>query len=627
MTVERAAPWIILVLAFCFLLQAILSVWDDSPTFDETINPSAGYAELLTGDLSFVHDHPPLYRVFIALPLLAFEPTLPLEHDSWQKRGKGILDRYEFAYEFFYVANKNAESLMFWSRVPVVFLSLLLGLLVFQWAKELYGIPAGLLAFFLYTFEPNIIAHSRLATNDLVLSLFLFAAVYEFWHYWNAPSRRSLILTGTLLGLALLSKFSAVMLIPVLVLLALMQNDEHVRWRGEGYASGSAWVWANIVANLHARLKPVFVILVVAAGVLGIFYGPQWTEYLRGFRDTMDHFHVGHSAFLMGHHSVDGWWYYFPMAFLLKTPIPLLAFVLIAVVYYRFAQKQVGYFLLVPVGVIMASALLSHINVGIRHVLPIYPFLIVLASSVTIIKFSARRFFGSCFVGLGLWYSLSSVSIFPSYLAYFNEFVGPERGYRHLVDSNLDWGQDLKRLKGFMDAKGLEHVYLSYFGTADACYYGIHSIDLPGYYNRCGSANGNPAEFLAVSATNLQSVYLPDKKSFAWLLPYEPVIRIGYSIFIYNIRGDASAHNNLGILYLKYGQLEKALAEFKQVTELSPEEPTAHVNLGFVYARLSSFEHAEAAYRKALQLDPADEIAKAGLKGVERLKKRKQKRL
>jgi len=117
MRVEKASPWVIFVLSLSFLFQAILSVWDDSPTYDETINPSVGYVELLTGDLSFLHDHPPLYRVFNALPLLAFQPVIPLEHDSWQKRQKGMLDRYNFAREFFYVANRWVYSLVIGGRV------------------------------------------------------------------------------------------------------------------------------------------------------------------------------------------------------------------------------------------------------------------------------------------------------------------------------------------------------------------------------------------------------------------------------------------------------------------------------------------------------------------------------
>ena len=136
------------VLATLFLVQAIASMWNDAPTFDEMVSPAAGYAELLTGDLRLVNDHPPLARVFMALPLLILRPALPLEHSSWQQKEKIQKYRYDFAEQFFYVANRAADRMLFWSRVPIVILSLVLGLLVFQWAKELYGAGAGLLAFF-----------------------------------------------------------------------------------------------------------------------------------------------------------------------------------------------------------------------------------------------------------------------------------------------------------------------------------------------------------------------------------------------------------------------------------------------------------------------------------------------
>ena len=127
-----------------------------------------------------------------------------------------------------------------------------------------------------------------------------------------------------------------------------------------------------------------------------------------------------------------------------------------------------------------------------------------------------------------------------------------------------------------------------------------------------------------MSATNLQSVYFADKKTFSWLLPYEPVARIGYSIFVYDIQGDAVAHNNLGILFLRHEQFTRAVEEFKQVAELSPEDATAYVNLGFTHARLAAFEEAEQAYEKALQLDPQNPIARAGLQGIKRRKKETQ---
>lgn len=607
-----------------FLLQALAGMSGDSATFDETINSAIGYAEIFTGDLSLVNDHPPLVRVLTALPLLVLHPTIPLNHPSWRLRAQGMGDRYDFAYQFFYRANANADSMLFWTRLVVVSLSLVLALLVYQWATDLYGPTAGLLALFFYAFEPNLMAHSRVTTNDLAVTLFIFATVRLYWNYGKHPSWRCLGLAGFSLGLALLTKFSALMLLPMLFFLACLRIEVFKNLMA-GHLPDRRSMTAPLFVQEAVRVfSPLVAMGGIALAVILFYYGSQWKLFFEGINNVVLHYQGGHSAFLMGMHSTEGWWYYFPVVFILKTPIPLMLAVLAALLFKTFKDGEAGCFLLVPMAMTALAGLLSHLNIGIRHILPLYPFMIVLASSIVKIRLSEPRLARPLIAAAGTWMVVSTLSIFPGYLGYFNELVGPGDGYRYLVDSNLDWGQDLKRLKGFMKEKGLNQVYLSYFGTADPCYYGIHSIDLPGSYNRCGASGAKSARFLAVSATNLQSVYLPDRETFAWLLPYEPVARVGQSIFVYDIEGDAAAHNNLGIVYLKYGHFETALGEFEQVVRLSPEDPEAQVNLGFVYARLSFFDEAEAAYQKALQLDPDNKIARAGLKGIERKKRKVQ---
>lgn len=626
MTLERATPWLVGVLVGIFLLQAILSTWDDSPTFDETVNPSIGYAELFVRDLSFYHDHPPLNRVLTAIPLLALRPAIPFDHFRWQKKVHRLKERYDYAHQFFYVANKNAQQMLFWSRLPIIFLSLILGLLVFNWARTLYGDYSGLFALFLFAFEPNIIAHSRLTTNDLLITLFVFATVYQFWCYFRSPSLKSLILTGMLFGFALISKFSAIMLFPMIFVLTFFgpRSLNYGGARPEFPLKGMEAIFEKIVV----AAKIMGVVAAIAIAVILVFYGSQWKIFLNGLVDTMAHYERGHSAFLLGNHSRDGWWYYFPVVFLLKTPIPLLVCLLLTVIFSSFRKIRFEAFLWIPMGVIIGTALPSHINLGIRHILPLFPFLIVFCSSIVTIKFRKPRVFGSCLAGLALWYIVSTLSIFPSYLAYFNEFVGPQKGYHYLVDSNLDWGQDLKRLKMFMDKHGIRHIYLSYFGTADPCHYGIEYLDLPAPPTWCKARKDNfKADFLAISATNLQGVYLPDKRSYDWLRSYKPVAQIGYSILVYNIRGDAVAHNELVKLYIRYGKFEEALREAKILVRIAPKEPVAQASLGAAYFRLSLFEEARSAFKTALEMDPRNEVARTGMKALENVSTKRIQKL
>lgn len=615
---DKAAWSFICALSIAFLAQAIPSMWDDSPTFDEMINPSVGYAELLTGDLSLIDDHPPLARFLTALPFLFIRPTAPLDHHSWQKRTRGVYNRSDLAHQFFFVANDDADSLLFWSRVPVLFLSLLLGLLVFQWAKTLYGVPAGVLAFFLYTFEPNIIAHSRLATNDLLVALFVFATVYQFWQYHQLPSTKSLVMTGVLLGLALTSKFSAIMLFPILLLLSLMaanaSTDPPDSWLSLSRRTLS-------VQTLWVALPRLFFILIIASGVILLSYGTQWGLFVDGLYATMAHYEGGHKAFFMGNYSEEGWWLYYPVVVALKSPLPFLILLIAALLFGVFGRKRLEYFLLVPLGVIIASAIFSHINIGVRYILAFYLFGVVFASSVTTIKFSRPRILAFGVAGLVVWQALSTLSCFPHYIAYFNALVAQERAHQVVVDSNLDWGQDLKRLRRFMERSEIRRVYLSYFGSADPCYYGIPFLFLPGSffsssYQCMENRDGLRADFVAISVTNLQSVYLPDKRTFNWLKSHQPIAQIGHSIFVYDIRENISAHDHLAEIYSNYGLPEEALKERVLVARLAPERPASHSNLGLAYHSLSLFEKASEAYGRALQLDPENQVAKEGLQAL-----------
>jgi hypothetical protein len=190
------------------------------------------------------------------------------------------------------------------------------------------------------------------------------------------------------------------------------------------------------------------------------------------------------------------------------------------------------YFLLVPIAFMFVTNFFNHIAIGLRYILPVYPFLFVFVGRLVQVSFKRRFVLISTTAVLCLWYIFSSLSIYPHYLAYFNEFVGgPDNGYKYLVDSNLDWGQDLKGLAEYVKEKDIGKVKLSYFGTADPDYYRIPYEMVteremyeytPGVY--------------AISATNLQNALVEDKNRFAWIKKYKPVDKIGYSIFIYDIK-------------------------------------------------------------------------------------------
>jgi 4-amino-4-deoxy-L-arabinose transferase-like glycosyltransferase len=501
--------------------------------------------------------------------------TIKPDDEAWALRRQ-----WEFGKRFLYRWN-DADRLLFWGRLPIVALGALLGLSVFFWTRHRYGLRAASLALFLCVLSPDVLAHGQLVTTDVGIALFMFLSVVAF----DAASRRvspgRVALAGLAAGAAFATKFSAVLLLPILAALALVailapepvtlalpgRAPREVGSRGSRAAAMGGllaavglmsllFVWASY--GFRSRLSPdpeveaafewsrvepdgalqrPLARVVRASGVL-----PE--AFVFGFFRFFKHSEP-RPAFLLGRVSNEGWWYFFPVTFLLKTPVPLLALLGIAALARRRRRGSWRDELLLwlPVGIYGAVAVLRALNIGHRHLLPIYPFLFVAAGRVADWAFpsSAPRARGPALLVSALcgWHAASTALIHPHYLAYVNELGGgPANGYRLFADSSLDWGQDLKNLKGYLDRHHIASPKLSYFGTADPAYYAIPGELLPSHMlppPRVTAREVQPGDLLAVSATNLQGVYLPpeDQPLMARLREQKPIDNVGYSILIY----------------------------------------------------------------------------------------------
>lgn len=259
------------------------------------------------------------------------------------------------------------------------------------------------------------------------------------------------------------------------------------------------------------------------------------------------------TSFLLGRFSETGWAWYFPAAFLMKTPLVLIILVPIATIILlgTRATRQRALFLLVPVIGFYLIASQSALNIGYRHVLPALPFMLLMACGLTApeLRVSGSRLLTSrallaggllILVGVAVW-------IYPNYLSYFNPAVGgPSNGYRLLTDSNVDWGQDLLRLQAWMDENDVASVKLGWFGTADPEYYGIPHQPLPGlgrdrYFRLWWEPPFTPEHpepgIYAISASSIWEppLRVEEKRIYAWFREREPDDRIGYSILIFNV--------------------------------------------------------------------------------------------
>ena len=614
---EKPITVIALALLGVFVLQALLSAGVKSPTMDEQNHIARGYAYLRTGDLRLSQEHPPLVNAVSALPLLVIRPQLPTDHPSWESA-----NWYAFADELLWKALDadgrpiEAQKIVNWARVPILLLGLLLGMGVYAWAAELNGPIAGLLALALYVFSPNILAHTRLATNDLGLACFMFLSLYTLWRFMTLPSLTGAIAAGVALGLALAAKFSAIILLPILVLLMLIhawrKPPSPLRPPPEPERTplspgGATAVGPPVGAEIY-RPKPVkagdppwwrvfdwkwllylAAVLIIGLAVVWGIYGLErgrlsdggatlpMPSYWNGLKTIFERTERGNPAFLMGEYSDTGWWYYFPTIFFIKTPLPTLLLLALALTLTaRRHSWRAEMWLLLPVALYFLALMCSSLNIGYRHLLPLLPLLFVYVSKLvsensqfTILNSQlAKRIarFALCGIVIVLvaWQAFSALSVFPHYLPYFNELAGgPENGYKYLVDSNLDWGQDLPALRDYLNSEGIDQIYLSYFGPARPEQYGINYQALPGFPLHQGSTEAyafNPYRpapgFYAISATNLKGLMLQDRDTFAWFRDQEPLARPGYSLFVYGVPEPKGLPNAVALGGLSYRDVE-----------------------------------------------------------------------
>jgi hypothetical protein len=358
----------------------------------------------------------------------------------------------------------------------------------------------------------------------LVLCVLLFGAQKEFYVPLRLPFKRSI----KSLRLRNIYNFGLSLFLIIII-------GSFSLWAGYGFEFGSLYRLNGVKKNETSK----------AVATTEHFYEkmplpmPSYfrTMQMQGFVSRL-----GHPAFLAGQHSTQGWWYYYFFAFLIKTPVPTLLLLIIAVVMLKkYSFRPIGkdeFFLIIPPAVVfIAGSFFTHTNVGLRHVLPVYPFIFVFIGKVVNLKTMKPRITKAALVLLCLWYVFSSLSIYPHYLAYFNEFVGgPNNGYKYLVDSNLDWGQDLPGLQEYIVKNKINKISLHYFGTADPKYYGFgDAIPVP-YGFISGRINKSTAGVIAISATALQGVFDSYSHRYDWLKNnYKPITKIGYSIFVYNI--------------------------------------------------------------------------------------------
>ena len=587
-------------------------------------------------------EHPPLVKLLATLPLLNLPLTIPPSQDQFFKRDAMIGGR-EFLFK------NDADQILFRARMAASLLSLLMMVLVFLAAREMFGTAPGFIALGLLVFDPTVLAHGAVVTTDMGLSCFLFTSIYAFYRYVKAPSPRRLIVAGLATGLALAAKHSAILVFPMLVLLAIYEAFRRVAAAESVHASKRKRAF---------QLTGALVLLsLISVGVLWSFYGfryqarpaglhlnPPLADYVNGlsrprdvkilttvarFRLLPESYLQGladvrimsdfYATYLLGKDYPKGQWFYFPVAFALKSSLTFL--IMLAITAWVIASGRLRtwreiLFLTIPPAVYFAVAMGSGMNIGVRHILPVYIFLAVLIAGASAKLVAANRRWLYIVVALLLFQATSVVRAYPAYLAYANElWGGPSQTYKYLSDSNADWGQQLKSTKRYLDQHGIKDCWFVYFaaGVVDPNYYGIPCKPLP-------TADSLWLENPPQAPPAIDGVVLisaGDLSGFEFgageLNPYEqfkqlqPVAAIDYGVFIFQGHFEipfaaALGHDQQAGIFLRTRKLPEALAEEQQAVALAPYSVQLNNDLGDIFAALGRRDEAREAYTKALHL-------------------------
>lgn len=571
------------VVSLLTILAAILlfEAKEDSGTYDEVAHITAGYTYLYKHDFRLYPDNPPLVKMISVLPWFPLRNIIRFPDNSPLWKDTNHIDQWGLGKQFLYQSGNDADKLIFMARLPIIVITLLLGLLVFTISSSLYGKNAGLLALALFVSSPDIRAHGHLGTTDVGATFFALLAVFLFWkslkyldanslHPDNQKAKRNHFLlyffsAAIFFSFALLSKYSMWFMAASLLIFTsgsflasfFLKNNPNLKSKMQKIGAlgiglivisyGFIWIFSVAIGSTHQTFSYDSVALnQSAANLFGSKIGwkainliPFPYYYRTGIETMYARNIITQPTFLFGNVIPKGGLkLFFPIAYVLKTPIPIL--VIFGIALYLMTRKfsfSKSLPLLFSCTFFMFIIGIGNLSIGTRFFYPFTVLALIFASSA--FSFLARKKFIAA--GLFIYLILTNALSFPFDISYVNELGGGTgKGYSSLVDSSFDWGQDLKRLASWYVIKNSgKPILLSYLGTADPSYYGIKYTQAT--YQNIATFSGK----LAISVTNLKLAGVYRENSFGEtiydpsplnrLFKATPIEKIGTTILIYDL--------------------------------------------------------------------------------------------
>lgn len=620
-------------------LQLMFSIRQESISWDEGDHLFSGYLSWKHADFGMNPEHPPLVKFVAALPLLHMDLRVPaLQNRQFKK--ETFLDASQF------MASNYSSGILFRARMAVSIFAILLGLLVFYAAREMFGLAAGFIALALFAFDPNILAHGALVTTDTGIACLMFASIYAFYRYIKTPTLGRLFIAGLATGLALAAKHTGVLLLPMLLLLTLCET-----LRNRPTTVPRAKQIRQLFIGLAALLGIAYVVLWscygfrYAARPTGLVMHPSFAEYcqqvLKPWQQilfgTLARFHILPESYLYGMADIQfvddtytAWFFgrtylhgtrlYFPAVIAIKSTLPLLILLTTAAVLIitrRLNRWREILFLTIPPALYLAVAMASQMNIGMRHILPMYAFFYVLAAGAAALFIHINQRWLYVTLILVGWQAFAAVHTYPAYMAYANElWGGPASTHKYLSDSNVDWGQQLIATRKYLARHNITNCWFVYFP--------VGAVD-PGPYNL-------PCKFLPTSDTlwwlnleldtpsSIDGTFLISDSDLAGfefgpgpLNPYEqfkslkPDAVIQHGVYVFHGHFDiplaaAFTHAQKAQNLLSANNPQAALPEAQQAVALAPDAVVPNVALGDVLMKLNRAQEARTSYTRALQI-------------------------